>query len=447
MKHFIKAFEAGKPIIGLRTSTHPFQFEENSPYFKYNKFGEDVFGEEWVSHWGKHKFEATRGVVDPAAKDNPILRGVTDVFGDTDVYEAHPQQDSVILMRGIVLSGMQPDSTPASYRKKRSDGAEQDVNDPAMPIAWTRQYKNNTGKTNRVFCTTMGAATDLKNEGLRRLVVNAIFWGLEVDVPKKADVAFVDSFEPTAYGFDGYKRGMRPADFEMKKQVGAASRAAQTGNAAREQQLAPERKDDKKVRLGSPDLQRRLPLKFAKGERIALVGNSLAERMNLYGNFETMLHARLPLHQLVVRNFARPCDAVDNRQRSSNYTAIDDPLQVFQADTFICFYGFNESFAGEAGEEQFRAAYNNYLDETAAQYRRANGEAPRFVLVTPIAFEPTGNPLWPDGAEHNARLNRYAAIVKEVARDRGLACVDLFAPTEPLFTAEPGMQFTINGCH
>ncbi len=74
-------------------------------------------------------------------------------------------------------------------------------------------------------------------------------------------------------------------------------------------------------------------------------------------------------------------------------------------------------------------------------------EPPRFVLVSPIAWEPTGNPLWPDASKRNNDLRRYAAIVAEVARERGLAYVDLFTPTEPLFAEKPGMQYTINGCH
>src|SRR6185503_1947592 len=100
-----------------------------------------------------------------------------------------------------------------------------------------------------------------------------------------------------------------------------------------------------------------LPLHLVPNERIALVGNSLAERMNLFGNFEALLHSRFPKLELVVRNFARPCDAVDIRQRPSNYTTIDDPLQVFHADTFLCFFGFNEAFAGTSGEEQFHTDY------------------------------------------------------------------------------------------
>ena len=64
-----------------------------------------MLGETWVTHWGRHKVEATRGVDRSRAGDEPILRGVTDVFGDTDVYEAYPPADATILLRGVVLKG------------------------------------------------------------------------------------------------------------------------------------------------------------------------------------------------------------------------------------------------------------------------------------------------------------------------------------------------------
>src|SRR5262245_6026873 len=72
-----------------------------------------------------------------------------------------------------------------------------------------------------------------------------------------------------------------------------------------------------------------LPLKFVKVDRIAFVGNSLAERMNLFGHFEAMLHYRHPELELVIRNFGRPADEVGNRQRSTDYTKLDDPLYAF----------------------------------------------------------------------------------------------------------------------
>jgi hypothetical protein len=218
MKHFVDAYQRGVPIIALRTSTHAFRLPGSSSYKDFNRFGKNVLGEEWVNHWGNHKKEATRGVIEESAKDDPILKGVSDIFGNSDVYEAYPPNDAKILVRGEVLKGMKADDPPASYKKKRkSDGKDQDVNHPMMPVAWTRLVKNDAGKENRIFCTTMGAATDLENEGLRRLVVNAVYWGLGMEVPAKADVALVDEYKPTMYGFKDHKKGVRPADLAIGK--------------------------------------------------------------------------------------------------------------------------------------------------------------------------------------------------------------------------------------
>jgi hypothetical protein len=123
-------------------------------------------------------------------------------------------------VRGIVLQGLTPDSPPATYRKVRAtDKQEQGVNDPPMPVAWTRQHKNDNGTTNRILTTTMGSATDLEDEGLRRLVVNGVYWGLGLDLPVRADVTPVDEYVPSFYGFEGFRKGLRATDFELGKKV------------------------------------------------------------------------------------------------------------------------------------------------------------------------------------------------------------------------------------
>ncbi|HUY91881.1 MAG TPA: hypothetical protein VMV10_24285 [Pirellulales bacterium] len=222
-ERFLKAVERGVPIIALRTSTHAFNMPGDSKFKNLTAFGKQVLGEQWVSHWGSHKHEATRGVIEPSAAGDPIFRGVTDIFADTDVYEAHPPADAKILVRGQVLKGMHHDDPPADYKKRTAQGQEQGVNDPMMPVAWTRINKAPSGQQNKVFCTTMGAATDLQSEGLRRLVVNAVYWGLGLDVPAKADVAFVDDYRPTMYGFKGYRRGIKPADHALGKVLPAGT--------------------------------------------------------------------------------------------------------------------------------------------------------------------------------------------------------------------------------
>lgn len=226
MSRFEKLLLSGKPIIALRTSTHAFNgFPKGSKWetWNYNNeggFGKRVLGETWLTHWGRHKVEATRGQIEPSQQKNPLLRGVSNIFGETDVYEAYPPADATILVRGIVLKALTSGSEPADYRKPRStDKVEQGINDPPMPIAWTRMNRNPNGTANRIFTTTMGAATDLENEGLRRLIVNAVYWGLGLDVPQTADVMYVDEYKPSFYGFGGFRKGLRPSDFDLGKKV------------------------------------------------------------------------------------------------------------------------------------------------------------------------------------------------------------------------------------
>jgi len=223
-KKFQAAFNRGIPIIALRTSTHAFAgYAKDSPFAAWNwnneegGWGRKVLGETWVSHWGKHKFEATKGIIEPANANHPILRGVSDLFANSDVYEAAPPADSVILARGQILQGMTADTPPAAYAKKTKAGAEQDVNTPMMPVAWVRVVKNDAGGENKIFCTTMGAATDLASEGTRRIVVNAVFWGLGLEVPEKAEVTLVGDYQPTMYGFGTFQKGVKPETHELAK--------------------------------------------------------------------------------------------------------------------------------------------------------------------------------------------------------------------------------------
>ena len=226
MKHFADYYLAGKPFIALRTSTHAFDKVPSGPYAKFNwaggewkgGFGRQVLGETWISHWGRHKAEATRGILEDAARAHPILRGVDDIFGDTDVYEANPPADATVLVRGQVLKGMKPSDPPAEYRKKTAKGVEQSVNDPMQPVVWLRAHTNEAGKVNRILTTTLGSATDLQSEGLRRLLVNGSYWavGLEGQIPAKANVDYVSPFQPTMYGFNGGKKGTKPSDYELK---------------------------------------------------------------------------------------------------------------------------------------------------------------------------------------------------------------------------------------
>jgi hypothetical protein len=212
MKHIVDYVEAGKPLLGMRTSTHAFNYsrKKDSPYasWSFNSdggFGKKVLGETWINHHGNHGSESTRGVIEEANKNHPLLTGVEYVWGPTDVYGVTKlPEDAKVLLRGEVLAGMRPDDKAVEGKK----------NDPMMPVAWVRERKLDDGKTQKVVCTTMGGATDFVSPGLGRFVVNAVYWGTGLKVPAKLDSAPVGKFEPTPFGFDKFKPGVKPADLK-----------------------------------------------------------------------------------------------------------------------------------------------------------------------------------------------------------------------------------------
>jgi type 1 glutamine amidotransferase len=220
MKHIAAYVESGRPIIGMRTATHAFAIPARRKYAKYDwrskswpgGFGQQVLGETWVDHHGQNHKESTRGLIAPGATSSPILSGIKngDIWGPTGVYKVHvplPKSCKVLVL-GEVVQGMKPSDPPMRGPK----------NDPMMPIAWTHPYTGSAGKAARTFTTTMGAATDLENEGLRRLLVNACYWavGLEKHIPEHTDVRVVGEYHPSQYGFGGYVKGRRPSDYGAK---------------------------------------------------------------------------------------------------------------------------------------------------------------------------------------------------------------------------------------
>lgn len=222
MKPIVEYLEAGKPVIGLRTATHAFLFRNNKTYAKYGDnsnekdweggFGRRVLGEKWISHHGKHGSQGTRGIVAPGEEKNPILRGIKDgdIFGTTDVYGVRLPLpgDSKPLVMGQVTETLKSDSKPVEGK----------VNDPMMPVAWTKTYEITPKHSGRVFTTTMGASQDLESEGLRRLLVNAAYWatGMEDKIPEKAKVDIVGEYKPRPFGNNGFEKGKKPEDLVIK---------------------------------------------------------------------------------------------------------------------------------------------------------------------------------------------------------------------------------------
>ena len=217
MKHFAEFLQTGKPVFGIRCTLLSFRYETNkkSPYISFDfrnaegGYATALFGESWKGHYGAHGQESTRGLRAGMNEANPILRGVYDVWGPTDVYRVTQlPPDARVFLYGQVLTGMKPDDPP--NRQKA-----------IMPMVWTREIKRDSGQVSRVVMSTIGAAPDMESEDLRHLYVNAMYWavGLESKIPEKADVRYVGGdWKASPFGGGKYRHGLKPADFAITKQ-------------------------------------------------------------------------------------------------------------------------------------------------------------------------------------------------------------------------------------
>ncbi len=206
-----------------------------------------------------------------------------------------------------------------------------------------------------------------------------------------------------------------------------------------------------------------------KQNHIVLIGNNLGSRMMNYGHFETELHLRYPDSLLFIRNMCDGGNTPSFRPHSGRpspwafagaekfnpefaphygvrrdsldpdfwskagpqgfFETEDQWLTRLKADVIIAFFGYNESFAGKAGLENYKAELQAFIDHTLKQ--RYNGTSPpKLIIVSPIAFEDlSATADLPSGKQENANLALYTQAMKEVATDNQVQFIDVFDPT------------------
>ncbi len=245
MRHIDNFLKAGKPVIGIRTATHAFNIKDTTSQWQHygnyyerrdawqGGFGRLVLGERWHTHHGHHKHQSTRGLVAVGAANHPITNGLKDgdIWGATDVYGVRlplPEDTQPIIMGQVIdrtkefdendpFFGLRPTDAKIATTNPASN-KPYNPNDPMMPIAWTKSYQLPNGKKGKSFTSTIGSSTDLTNEGVRRLFVNAVYYLSGLEVPAKAEVGIVGTYQPTAYNFhqDSYweKRQLKIADLK-----------------------------------------------------------------------------------------------------------------------------------------------------------------------------------------------------------------------------------------
>ena len=221
------------------------------------------------------------------------------------------------------------------------------------------------------------------------------------------------------------------------------------------------------VRCSSSDSN---TLALSQGDHIVLVGNNLASRMMNYGHFETEMQLRYPDYQLYIRNMGDGGNTPGFRPHASrvspwafpgaeqfqdelaNYSdsqghfpSSDEWLTQLQADIIVGFFGYNESFQGEAGLENYQAELSAFIEHTLSQnYSGDSASAVQLAIVSPIAFEDLSDQRdLPDGQQENANLSLYADAMQKVAAQHNVLFVDAFKPTQEWFSQQEGL--TVDG--
>lgn len=204
LEHIVSYLDSGKPIIGLRTANHGFR--SKLPYKiddKQVRFG-DLLGGTFMGHHGNWHRDSTRGDRVDAMKNHPILTGVKDIWGPSDVYRTFKEgtalpKDCTALVYGQPLIG-------------REQGGKSNPEKEPLPVVWFKNWKTSEGKSARVLQSTMGSGKDLESAGLRRLIINATYWGLglEEQITPDSSVDIIGDYKPLPSGFNYEKLGVVP---------------------------------------------------------------------------------------------------------------------------------------------------------------------------------------------------------------------------------------------
>lgn len=183
-----------------------------------------------------------------------------------------------------------------------------------------------------------------------------------------------------------------------------------------------------------------LPLELKPGTRIALIGNSLFDRMRDDGQFEALMHQRFAKEKLVFRNLSWSADEVALRPRPDGFGDLNQHLAEHKADVILAAFGFNESFKGEKGLAEFETLLKAFLIELKAH--RYNGTSePKIVLVSPTAAEKPHEHL-------NAQIEMYSNAMAKVAKAEGVAFADVRSTGfQPVNERVENSFYTTNGVH
>ena len=171
LDRFRKFADSGKPMVGIRTASHPFHVRNKPPaegLADWPEFDPQVWGGNYTNHHGNDKVAHIR--ISAENRDHPILKGVTPSEFDAggSLYKVSPLADgTTVLMTGAVVDA------------------------PAEPVAWTFTRADG-GKS---FYTSLGHKDDFENPAFVRMLVNGLCWAAGIEPPEPVTTAELERRE------------------------------------------------------------------------------------------------------------------------------------------------------------------------------------------------------------------------------------------------------------
>jgi len=187
------------------------------------------------------------------------------------------------------------------------------------------------------------------------------------------------------------------------------------------------------------------PFELKSGDRIVFLGNTMIERAQKFGSWESLFLRSFPKAKLSFRNLGWSADTVWAESRgifdppAAGYQRMIKQINELKPTVILLGYGGNEAFAGKAGLPAFQKQLQKLLTDL-----KPTGA--RIVIVSPHRYENQGAPL-PDPAKHNADLKLYTDLLKQTADEGGYYFVDLYQPLISEPAGKPGLKWTTNGIH
>ena len=214
LRYIADYVESGKPIVGFRTATHAFKYEDGHPLYFYNdEWPTKVFGQKWITHHG-HFSDGQ----DPLTQVSLVKNDTSKILNGVAPFKAFSWLYHVDGGSYKLYGDSKPLLIGRSLRSKHEMEGRLDEFPLENPVTWTKTYTGSQGKKARVFFTTLGHPYDFKEESMRKLALNGIYWALgrEDEIPPDGvHVAIEGSYDPNNSGFgEKFKKNLRPEVIE-----------------------------------------------------------------------------------------------------------------------------------------------------------------------------------------------------------------------------------------